>query len=181
MRSWRNFGIKILLKRFHVRAATAALIFLLAFTFPGLALAKTPQIDPLLQLKLTELANAQRQRKKLPALKINPALTLAAQMKAESMAKNGYFSHTSPEGSTPWFWFRLAGYRYEYAGENLALNYIDPKDIKNAWVSSPSHRANILNSHFTEVGTGYAWGNYKGKKMLFVAQLYGRPQAKFSL
>jgi uncharacterized protein YkwD len=154
----------------------AVLIFLFAFQLPLVASAETKNtVDPLLQFKLAKLTNEYRVKKDLQPLKINPLLTVAAQMKAENMAKRGYFAHTSPSGVTPWYWFFLAGYRYEYAGENLAMNFFKPEDIQKAWLTSPTHKANLTGNHYTDIGTGYAWGTYQGKKVLFVAQLYANP------
>jgi hypothetical protein len=91
------------------------------------------------------------------------------------MAEKGYFSHTGPDGAQPWKWFREAGYRYEYAGENLAVNFNESEDVVNAWMKSPTHRANILKHDFTEVGIGVATGTYKGKEAVFVVQFFGKP------
>ena len=124
---------------------------------------------------LGDLTNEKRQEEKLPVLAVNPLLTRAAEMKAQDMAEKGYFAHTSPEGKTPWHWIELAGYKYKYAGENLAINFRDSEDVTSAWLASPTHRANIIKSNYTEMGTGVANGYYKGKKTVFVAQVYANP------
>jgi hypothetical protein len=108
----------------------------------------------------------------------NELLTKAAQMKADDMAKNGYFAHNSPIDSekTSWYWFDQAGYKYEYAGENLAVNYSDSKDVTDAWMASPTHRANILRPEFTEIGVASAVGMYNGQEATFVVQMFGKPE-----
>lgn len=108
-------------------------------------------------------------------LTINPQLTLAAQRKAQDMAQKGYFAHVSPEGVTPWSWFSGTGYRFTHAGENLAVRFSDSETIVRAWMNSDGHRANLLNPDFTEIGIGIAEGEYKGKKAIFVVQLFGTP------
>jgi hypothetical protein len=109
------------------------------------------------------------------ALKENILLTLAAQSKANDMAKNGYFSHVTPTGKTPWQWITEAGYNYAYAGENLAVNFTESEDVNKAWLNSPSHRANIVNGKFTEIGIATAEGMYNGQKATYVVQMFGTP------
>jgi hypothetical protein len=96
-------------------------------------------------------------------LKANSKLAKAAQMKAEDMIARGYFSHVGPNGEEPWSWFEKAGYDYASAGENLAVNYFNPNVLIEAWLNSPAHAKNILNSYFTDVGIGIAKGNIPDK------------------
>ena len=88
------------------------------------------------------------------------------------MAEKGYFAHTSPEGVAPWHWLKQVGYEYSYAGENLAIRFSDSDKLVQAWLSSPTHRANILKENFTHIGVGVATGTYQGKETLFVAQFF---------
>jgi len=127
---------------------------------------------------LTDLTNFNRQQSDLPGLAVSPLLRAAAELKAQDMAAKGYFSHTSPDGLTPWFWLKKAGYEYITAGENLAVNFVDSQDVANAWMNSPAHRANILNNNFTEVGIAEAKGIYNGQETIFIAQFFGRPKTK---
>ncbi|HTY39647.1 MAG TPA: CAP domain-containing protein [Candidatus Paceibacterota bacterium] len=124
---------------------------------------------------LVDRTNASRVDANLAPLATSPILEKAAALKANDMAEKGYFAHTSPDGTTPWDWFKQAGYKYEYAGENLAVNFTDSEDTVRAWLNSPSHRANIMNGHFTEIGIGTASGKYQGHDTVFIVQLFGRP------
>lgn len=124
---------------------------------------------------LGDLTNEQRANNHLAILTENPTLDQIATLKAEDMARKGYFSHTSPEGLTPWYWFDKVGYDYEYAGENLAIDFTDSHDVTDAWMNSPTHRANIVKSAFTEIGTGVATGTFEGTPTVFVAQVYAKP------
>jgi uncharacterized protein YkwD len=126
---------------------------------------------------LVDLANDDRESEDLPALAINPVLVEAAQAKANDMAAHSYFAHVSPDGIDPWHWFAVAGYEYAAAGENLAVNFSDSKNVEEAWMNSPAHRANILSGKFTEIGIATAVGEYKGKKTTFVVQMFGTPRA----
>lgn len=124
---------------------------------------------------LSSLTNEKRQANNLPYLLESPTLSQAAQLKAEDMASKSYFAHTSPEGITPWHWFDRVGYEYSYAGENLAVNFTDSEEVTEAWMRSPTHRANIVGGAYREIGTGVATGMYKGREAIFVAQLYASP------
>jgi hypothetical protein len=125
---------------------------------------------------LSTLTNEEREAEQLPDLTVNPLLTKAAEMKANDMATNGYFAHVSPDGKTPWYWIEQVGYNFEYAGENLAINFTDSQDVTNAWMASPTHRANIVKGQYTEIGTGVATGMYQGRETVFVAQMYASPE-----
>lgn len=119
--------------------------------------------------------NQNRIANSLQPLSLNPLLQEAAQNKANDMAAKGYFSHISPDGETPWGWIQAVGYSYSYAGENLAVNFVDSDDVMNAWMASPEHRANILDGNFTEMGYGIAQGEYQGQEATFVVQMFGTP------
>lgn len=127
---------------------------------------------------LTDMTNESRGSNNERPLEPSPILAEAAKFKAEDMAENGYFAHVSPDGKEPWYWLSMAGYDYDYAGENLAVNFADSKDVVDAWMKSPSHRENILNINFTEIGIATATGTYEGREALFVVQFFGRPTQK---
>src|SRR3989344_227948 len=136
---------------------------------------KTNFLAAVLPGVLTTLTNEKRAENDVPPLTQNELLNRAAQMKAEDMATNGYFAHTSPDGKTPWYWFEQVGYRYTSAGENLAVNFFESSDVAEAWMDSPSHRENIIKANYKEIGIGIASGVYKGRDTVFVAQLFGTP------
>lgn len=124
---------------------------------------------------VVDKTNQEREDQKLAPLVRNTVLDEAAQLKAEDMAKNGYFAHYSPTGVSPWHWFNEAGYSYVHAGENLAVHFTDSKEVVEAWMQSPTHRANIVNQNYREIGVGTARGTYEGYDTVFVVQLFGTP------
>ncbi len=124
---------------------------------------------------LVDQTNKERDTAALRTLTSNPKLEIAAQLKADDMAAKGYFAHNAPDGTTPWHWFAQAGYDFAAAGENLAVNFTDSKDVTEAWMRSPTHRANIMSGNYTEIGIATARGMYKGKEAIFVVQKFGRP------
>ena len=78
-----------------------------------------------------------------------------AQIKANDMKSNNYFSHTSPTYGSPFDMIKQFGISYKTAGENIAKGQKTPEAVVNAWMNSEGHRANILNSNYTQMGLGY--------------------------
>ena len=146
-----------------------------AFTLEKIIVKNQDYLAAVISSVLVDLTNTDRQNNGLGGLKVNPILQRAAQMKADDMAAKGYFAHTSPDNITPWHWFKEAGYDFTYAGENLAVRFSDSVDVENAWMNSPGHRANILNSKFSEIGIATAQGLYEGQSVVFVVQEFGNP------
>lgn len=133
---------------------------------------------------LTQITNHDREERALLALKENPLLVEAAHLKAKDMLEHQYFAHVSPQGKEPWYWFKTVGYDFKYAGENLAVDFYDTKKVAQAWMDSPTHRANILNGNYSEIGIAVEVGEYKGREVAFVVQMFGtekEPSATTSL
>jgi hypothetical protein len=124
---------------------------------------------------LADLTNDNRLNYGVSSLVWNSDLEKAAKLKAEDMAQNNYFAHTSPSGVSPWYWLKEANYNFIYAGENLAVDFTESVNVQNAWLQSPKHRDNLLNSKFTEIGIATAEGFYQGRKTTFVVQFFGQP------
>ena len=124
---------------------------------------------------LVALANADRAAQGVGALTESALLNVAAQKKADDMARQGYFAHTAPDGTAPWKWFTSVGYYFTRAGENLAMNFEDPQKLESAWMASPTHRANILKATYTHLGVGVARGTYLGRPVTFVVQFFATP------
>ncbi len=124
---------------------------------------------------IIELINESRLENNLFPLIENPILSKVAQAKAIDMTKNHYFSHTSPEGITPWYWFEKNNYFYKYAGENLAINYDSAEEEHRAWMESLAHKKNILNYNFNEIGIATSRGIIDGKKSYVTVTVFGTP------
>ncbi len=139
---------------------------------------KTVFFADLTKTTLIQLTNQERQAMGLTTLKENPELDQAAQQKAQDMLAQDYFSHWSPTGVSPWYWFKEAGYSYQLAGENLAIGFLDSEEVVNAWLNSPSHRANLVNSGFQETGMAVLKGDFQGSETTVVVQLFGSPIQK---
>jgi hypothetical protein len=137
--------------------------------------ARIPNVAAVISSVLVELTNADRGAQGLGTLTVSPVLTAVAEAKAKDMAAKGYFAHTSPEGLTPWHWFKEKGYKFSYAGENLAVDFNESIDVERAWMNSPTHRANLVGTQFTEIGIATAQGTYQGRSTTFVVQVFGTP------
>ncbi len=138
-------------------------------------------VSTVLPAVVVELTNDSRGDSSLGQLRRNATLDAAAELKAEHMAEYGYFAHYAPDGTSPWHWFDEAGYNYIHAGENLAVHFTDSDEVVEAWMKSPTHRENILNGNYTEIGVGTAKGQYQGYPTVFVVQLFGTPASAGTL
>lgn len=176
-------------------------LLLFAFTLFGLA-AKNGALSTILkhpahsvlayasnlsQNELLLATNTARADNNQKPLKINSALTQAAQSKANDMALRNYWSHNTPGGNPPWVFVSAANYQYDKIGENLAAGFTDSQATINGWMASPEHRDNMLDRAYNEVGFGYANNpNYTSTgntgPMTIVVAFYGQPvQATSSL
>ncbi len=123
--------------------------------------------------QIISLTNAKRAENGLGALTFNPLLANAASAKASNMFTENYWAHNSPSGKTPWSFITAAGYRYIYAGENLARDFSDAQSVVNAWMNSSSHRSNLLDKNFKEIGVAVASGTLTGNEGILVVQEFG--------
>ena len=127
-----------------------------------------------------KLTNDERVKNNVDTLAYSSLLEKAAMKKAQHMMDNDYWAHESPDGVTPWHWFKAVGYDYDQAGENLAVDFITSDGVMNGWMNSPTHRANILESEYTEVGVGILEGEFQGKISTLVVQMFGKPKAELA-
>lgn len=130
--------------------------------------------------KLMVLTNDERIKLGLPVLKQNAQLTLAAEKKAADMFRKDYWSHFAPDGGSPWDFIKQSGYQYEYAGENLAKNFLYSKNVIDAWMNSPTHKENIVKKDYVEVGYAVTNGMLGGEETTLVVQMFGSPLTKIN-
>lgn len=125
--------------------------------------------------KLFDLTNKERIKRGLSLLTYNDKLAEAAKKKAQDMFKSDYWAHFSPDGKTPWDFINGAGYKYEYAGENLAKNFMFSDTVVSAWMNSKSHRDNVLRDQYREVGFAVVNGVLEGEETTLVVEMFGAP------
>lgn len=127
-----------------------------------------PAVQP---SRLTALTNEWRTQNNLPALIESPLLNKSAELKCLDMQTKNYWSHNSPDGTSPWVFFKQADYSYAFAGENLAKEFDSPEEDVNGWRNSPTHNENLLSLKYTEVG----FATCDGPQDNLVVQHLGKP------
>ena len=109
-----------------------------------------------MEKQVASLTNSERKAKGLSVLTLDSQLSKLARLKAEDLAKKGYFSHTSPTYGSAFDMMNKYGVSYRTAGENIAKGQKTAESVMNGWMNSSGHRANILSSAYTNIGVGYA-------------------------
>lgn len=167
-------------KLLHTSSLSLLALFLLTFqvalnylpkTFPQV-LGYAANISPGEVIRLT---NVQRAANGLSGVTENSVLDSAALAKGNDMLAKGYWAHFAPDGTSPWSFFLSFGYKYKYAGENLARDFSNANDAVNAWMNSPSHRENMLNPNYKDIGIGVVEGKLSGVDTTIIVQFFGSP------
>jgi len=112
----------------------------------------------------------------LPPLAENATLDAIATLRLDDMFTQQYFAHVGPQGESAISVASSVGYTNLALGENLALgNYAGDAGVVTAWMNSPGHRANILNTHYTQIGVAVREGMFEGQETWLAVQIFGRP------
>lgn len=167
----------------HIFRAKAVLVFFAClfaiegslFLYAGRSVQTDSQKAAVIAQALVSYTNDARASENLAPLVRNSLLDLAAQKKAEDMIAKGYFAHFAPDGTSPWHWIDAVGYEYASAGENLAIDFFDSKDVVGAWMNSPGHRKNIMKQKYAEIGMAVADGTFENRHTTFVVQFFATP------
>lgn len=121
------------------------------------------------QQQVVDLVNAERAKGGLNPLTVSQEVQNAAQVRAGEIIQS--FSHTRPNGASPFTALNEQNLKYTAAGENIAAGQATPQAVMDSWMNSSGHRANIMNPDFTHIGVGYIEGG--GYKTNWV-QLFAR-------
>lgn len=140
-----------------------------SYTKPGV-LGISANLD---RQQLIDLTNRAREKNGLAPLKENTDLDKAAALKAQNMFAENYWAHFAPSGKSPWDFILGAGYKFTFAGENLAKNFYSSPDVVAAWMASPAHRDNLLSPNYKDIGMAVAEGTLNGQKTTLVVQEFG--------
>jgi hypothetical protein len=122
---------------------------------------------------IVELTNQKRSESGVAPLKISDQLNEAARQKAGDMFAKNYWAHVSPSGTQPWTFIKNVGYSYLYAGENLARDFYNASGVVDAWMASPTHRDNVLNEKYQDIGVAVVDGVLLGQETTLVVQMFG--------
>lgn len=101
--------------------------------------------------ELLSIINNERQKNNLPNLEIDEELQNVAKLKANDIVQNNYFSHISPTFGTPFEMLKSHNISYKTASENIAGNS-NIQSAFDAWISSDSHKGNILSNDYNYTG-----------------------------
>jgi len=142
------------------------------YSGPGI----TSETPDSMSTNIITLTNKERSKQDLITLNENAQLDKAAQLKLDDMFADNYWDHVAPSGDQAWDFIKQANYSYRFAGENLAKGYHDSASTVTAWMNSPSHKENLLNTNFTEIGVAVGSGKIDGKPVTLAVQLFGQPQ-----
>ena len=162
-----------LLILFSLLVTSQALLLVAQTLYPNV-LGFASQIPP---STIIELTNQKRAESGLAPVTHNDKLSDAARRKAADMFNKDYWSHNAPDGTKPWSFILAAGYNYLHAGENLARDFNNPNSVVDAWMASPTHKDNLLNSRYQEIGVAVVDGQLGGVETTLVVQMFGTPQS----
>jgi hypothetical protein len=127
--------------------------------------------------EVIDRTNEERVKQGLGTVTFNENLSQAALAKAQDMINDQYWAHVAPDGKEPWAFMKEANYEYQVAGENLARDFGTTPDMMAAWMASPTHRANIVNPKYTEIGIAVVDGVFQGYETTLVVQMFGKPKS----
>ena len=165
-------------KLLHHSGVSVLALFLILFQ---LVLTYIPRVGPSIlgyaanisPGEVIRLTNEKRRQAGLLPLSENPALSQAAQAKGADMLNRDYWAHIAPDGTQPWKFFIDFGYKYRYAGENLARDFSNPSSAVDAWMASPTHKENLLSSKYKEIGIAVIEGDLAGVDTTVIVQFFG--------
>ena len=121
---------------------------------PTAAPTQQPSTEAELERAVFDLVNQERAKNGLDALKWAEDLAAVARAHSADMINRGFFSHTNPDGQSPFDRLKNAGISYKSAAENIAYGQRSAEAVMNSWMNSSGHRANILNKNLKEIGVG---------------------------
>lgn len=170
-------------KKAHLISVRAILFYIILFISLQVGLTVFDRVRPgvlgissnVTVADIINLTNEERQKKGLNLLTEDSRLDAAAAFKASNMFSENYWAHYSPSGKDPWGFINGAGYKFTYAGENLARNFYNSRDVVNAWMASSTHRDNLLNPRYLNIGIAVMEGELNGQKTVLVVQEFGTP------
>lgn len=110
--------------------------------------------------QIFDITNMIRKRFRRNQLKWNEEISQIAFAHSVDMEENHYFSHYSPDGKGLKDRLRAKEMMYEYAGENIAAQYVDGASAVEGWLNSEGHRQALLNNAYTELGVGVYHTHY---------------------
>jgi uncharacterized protein YkwD len=128
---------------------------------------------------MLSLTNAERAAAGCPAMTLNSKLSAAAQGHAQDMVQNDFYAHRGSDNATNGTRITRQGYLWSMAGENITAGYTTAESAMASWLTSPGHRANIINCSYREMGVGYTYEPNDGGLITwrhYWVQVFATPQ-----
>lgn len=158
----------------------AIMVKILVTGFLFVAYPSPAELAAIISSNMINLVNVSRSEAGLEPLKENLTLAGFAGQKGKNMIEDNYFAHNSPTGKKPWQWINRGEYDYVYAGENLAMDFTSAEVVHSAFMKSPTHRKNILNPKYKEVGMAVINGELDGRQTILLVEFFGTQRKDLS-
>lgn len=169
--TYENSYFPYFLRKGALAAYTVLIIFVNLFSQVFVTRALAGEVSA---ADLVSLTNQDRVAAGLSELTEDARLVSAAYAKAEDIFRYQYWAHYGPNGQTPWQFINASGYNYVIAGENLAKGFTSSEGVNSAWMASKTHRENILNSEYENIGIAVVSGELLGDDVFLVVQMFGK-------
>ena len=156
---------------FYAFLAVGVKVVITAFLF--LSYPSPAVLSEITTAGIFRMINVSREADGLEPLSLNPILSEAASTKGADMLARQYFAHDTPDGKRPWEWINREQYDYVVAGENLAMGFITAEAAHQALMQSPTHRKNILNGRYSDIGLAVIEGELNGLHTQLLVQFFG--------
>lgn len=172
MKNKQKTQINFLFPKHQIKKSNKYRLSLLIITLGIFLLPQIGYFSSITPEKIIELTNSERSSAGLKNLTNNQLLTQAAYLKGQAIFETQTFQHKIGEKKFS-SWIRSTGYNYNLVGENLAIDFMTSEGVLDAWVKSPSHKNNLLNQNFNEIGVAVIEGNFQGQNSIVVVQIFG--------
>lgn len=170
--------VKPIVEHKHIVKKAFELILLALLIGAGSASAYASEIN---KDNVFKQVNYYREIRGLKPLATDDRLERSAINKSKDMVDKDYFEHYA-HNLTPWDFITEQNYNYLYAGENLAMDFQTSEGMVRAWMSSPTHRKNILNPDFDDIGIGIVKGEFTESgnthETIMVTNMFGKEKPK---
>lgn len=159
-------------------AAAFVILAVQFFSFDGISSANVlGYATDINRATIISLTNQERVSRGIAPLRENSLLNQSASAKADHMFTYNYWAHFAPDGTSPWYFYSQVGYKYAWAGENLARDFSTSAGVVAGWMASTAgHRENMLNPNFDEIGIGVQNGTLEGEQTTLVVEHLGKAQ-----
>jgi len=154
-------------------AAIAIAVKVLVTSFLFVTYPSPAELSAIVSSTMVRLINESRIESGAEPIVEDISLGKFAAVKGKDMIERDYFAHDTPEGKRPWQWIDRSEYDYVYAGENLAMDFTSAEAVHEAFMKSPSHRRNILNPKYKDVGISVLNGDLSGHNTILLVEFFG--------